>query len=85
MNEARAYMDMPVDAVLEGSDDDGPSSAHLPAAKRPKRACGVEEALSKPMRAVPAQTVSWQPVLSLVAKLLINMGPTLDSRGWGGV
>ena len=59
MNEARAYMDMAVDAVLEDSGDDGgASSAYLPAAKRPKRAHEVEEALSKPMRLGPVQTVS---------------------------
>ena len=55
MNEALAYMNMPPEPLLEESDSD---DCKAPAAKRPRKAHVVEQALNQGnMQVVPSQTV----------------------------
>lgn len=54
VNQASAYMQMPIEAVLEDKSDD--EDAKLPAIKKPKTAEVVQRAvLGEPMDVVPPQ------------------------------
>lgn len=60
MNRARSLMQMPVEPVLEGGDEEADGSAEMPPAKRPKSGRVVQRAIVvESLGVAPPQTVSY--------------------------